>query len=97
MILAAVNYAEGKGPPPPDLLTAFAARRWGALPEAGGLRDQPAGELDRMSATLNAFDAWSAWMNRDPEPATEWVKANPEMWKLVQGLMGLKNDGRGEQ
>jgi hypothetical protein len=89
MILAAVKYAEGKGPPPPELELALAAERWGTLPETGGLRDQHAGEVQRMTTALNAFRAWQTWMTRTVGDEGNWTKAHPYEWRWVEIVRGL--------
>jgi hypothetical protein len=52
--------------------------RWHALPEPGGLLDQPAGLMERMTAALNvvntlrarnASENWAQWMNDNPDAA----------------------------
>lgn len=56
MIRAAVRHAKKEGPPPPELNLVFQWRTWGVLPNSGGLRDQRAGDLDRMLSVANAYD-----------------------------------------
>jgi len=58
LIQAAVETAEGDGIPPPELALAWECRRYpGALPEAGGIYDQPAAVMYRMAVLLNVYDA----------------------------------------
>ena len=48
--------AEGDGPPPPELRLAWQCQRWGGLPDAGGIYDQDALTLYRMSSLGNVYD-----------------------------------------
>jgi len=75
MILAAAACADSEGPPPPELVLAQNARFWNKLPEPGGLRDQRAGELQRMTAALNVYETirgfhasnnWEQWGRTNP-------------------------------
>ena len=88
MILAAAACADGKGPPPPELELAWQARAWGTLPEPGGLRDQRAGELQRMAAALNTHDAWGA--RRRHTNWVRWAKESPESWRIVLFVQRLR-------
>jgi len=51
-----VIAAEGDGPPPPELRLAWQCQRWGGLPDAGGIYDQDALTLYRMSSLSNVYD-----------------------------------------
>lgn len=88
MILAAAACAEGKGPPPPELEQAWQARNWRALPEPGGLRDQRVGELRRMAAVVNVYDAVCS--HRRSTNWAEWAKRNPEMFRLINTVQRLR-------
>jgi len=91
MILAAAACAEGDGPPPPELELGWQARRWpGALPEVGGLRDQRAGELRRIAAALNVYDAIKSW--RGSTDWVRWKQAHPEQWKTVARVIVLREE-----
>ena len=69
----------------PHLLNyALQADRWGALPEAGGLRDQPAGMLDKMATLRNIWNLWQAYHN-SPSPA-EWAGNNPHLWDKLASI-----------
>lgn len=88
MILAAAACADGKGPPPPELELAWQARAWSTLPEPGGLRDQRAGELQRMAAVLNTYDAWRA--RTQHANWAKWAKESPESWRIVSYVLKLR-------
>ena len=60
MIADVVHMAQGyDAQMPPELRTAFDVRRWGTLPEAGGLYDQSARLMYRMSLFDNVYKAVS--------------------------------------
>jgi len=88
MILAVALCAEGQGPPPPELRLAWQARMWSTLPEPGGLRDQRAGEIQRMAAAWNTYQAIRSW--RRSSDWSGWAARNPEDWRLVQYVLELR-------
>ena len=53
-----VRFCEGLAPPPADLKRLLDWRTFGVLPNAGGQRDQVAGELDKMNEAGALYDAW---------------------------------------
>lgn len=59
MIEAVVDFIDYGDPPPPELPIAFKVDQWGTLPDAGGLYDQDAGLLGRMTVYLNIYRAVS--------------------------------------
>lgn len=84
---AAAEYADEGGEPPPDLKMAMMCSRWNCLPYEGGLMDQPAGMIARMSVVKNIYDACKARMSyRDKEGQTnvvEWGNNNPEAAEML--------------
>lgn len=90
IILAAADYAEGRGQPPEELLLAWDCRTFGALPEAGGVRDQPAGLLRRMRQALGVFNAFRSWKAREAAKEDEWVERHPTEWQIVQSVIGFR-------
>ena len=94
MILAAAAHAEDakKNAPPPELSLAFRAEQWGVLPEPGGLRDQRIGELDRMTAAMNAYRAMKGYRDCKPEDRSEWRKNNPQAWDIYLDILDLRKD-----
>jgi hypothetical protein len=59
---------------------ALQCQRWGALPEPGGIYDQPAKLLEKMAILLNVFEATRAYMSAaDP---TVWASRQPAAWEL---------------
>jgi len=65
-------------------------QQWNALPVAGGILDQPAGLVDRMSIALNTYNAMSAWHKRDVKKDGEFVRNYPDTWRIVQAVMELR-------
>lgn len=88
MILAVADTAEGTGPPPPELVLAWQALRWHALPEAGGLRDQRAGEVAKMEAVLSTYDAVRSW--HASANWAKWAARFPHHWAVVQNVITLR-------
>ncbi len=83
MILAAAECGRNpKAPPPYELRLAWQAIGYHALPEPGGILDQPAGLLDRMTHACNAWQAYRSYSQRDPYKTEEWIKANPSLHAL---------------
>lgn len=94
MILAAAACADGKTAPPPELVLAWQCQTWGTLPEPGGIRDQRIGELERMTACLNAYDAM-----RKRALSKNWVelaKSDPHTMKIVNYVMELRRAVKGD-
>jgi hypothetical protein len=75
---------------PPELTYALQHRRWGALPEAGGLRDQPAGMLSKMAHLSAVYSGIKAYY--DAANAASWADANPDLWELVSHARKLYNE-----
>lgn len=88
MMLAAADYGEGNGDPPPELELVFRCRRWNSLPEAGGLNDQPAGLIQRMSVAENVYQAFHGMTNAND--LAKWSDANPQMVKLLEAVYRLR-------
>ncbi len=85
MIRAAIRYAEEKGPPPPELTQVLQWRTWGVLPNAGGTRDQRAGDLNRMLFAANVYDVWK--MHKEGG----LKKMTPVQVKALRGLKDFMN------
>lgn len=84
-------YAEGKGDLPHELELAFYARDFGALPEAGGIYDQPAGLLRRMKNAMDIYNLWREWKSLTAETTGNWIKRNKERWAVVQEIMRMRD------
>ena len=76
---------------PHELDLAFYARDIGALPEAGGIYDQPAGLLRRMRIAYNIFVAWSDWKRLPADKIGDWITAYPGRHEIVQMILEARN------
>jgi len=82
------DAAENKGAPPPELTLAWSCKQWQTLPEPGGRRDQRAGELERMSAAINTYDAIRAF--RASKNWAEFAKRNPGAMAAIARVRELR-------
>ena len=94
-MLAAAAAAEGIGGMPAELELALQCERWGALPEPGGLLDQPMGLLARMSAALNVYNALKSEQQRGKATLTEWSRSNPAAWHVVARIEKMRLNQNG--
>lgn len=88
-MLEVVAYYEGEMPSPPELEYQFLFERVGVLPNAGGLRDQVVGEIDRMLACRRIYNLWEIY-RRDP---VRWTSLSSNDWAdivLIQKLRDLR-------
>ena len=96
--MAAAYAADKKGPvpegpiPPPALEMAWQCERWGALPNHGGLRDQPVRLMRDMTATANVYSAISTW--RRSKNWAEFQKDNPKVWEIVSYVLKRRKNAR---
>jgi hypothetical protein len=94
MILAAAAHAkDANNPPPRELTLAWQAKNWNVLPNAGGLRDQRIGELERMAAVLNAYNAWSAFIRS--KNYVEFHRNHPREMEIVTKIIELQKETGG--
>lgn len=93
MIRAAAACAEGKAPPPPELVLAWQCDRWHALPYSGGVLDQPAGLLGRMLQLLNVYETMRSWHLRRAGEEKDWIEAHPQGWEIVRQIERLRRNG----
>jgi hypothetical protein len=92
MILAAAACAEDHGDAPRELRWVFEHDRWGALPNAGGLLDQPAGAVQRMTACENVYRALRFYAEHGPEPGqlAAWRESHTDIWTIVRHVEELR-------
>lgn len=91
MILAAADYAEDvpDSSPPPDLRLMQHCHQFpGALPEPGGLRDQPAGLLTRMRYLDGVYRVLRSL--HEAKSRSKWAERNPDGWKLKLAIDKLR-------
>lgn len=64
-------------------------QKYSTLPEAGGMRDQPAGDIERMTAASNVYNAVASWhrMFHGGGDIRRWQKHNASDWKTTQEWM----------
>lgn len=74
--------------PPYVLYLAWHCHRWGALPIAGGVLDQPAGLLDKMAFAENIYNTIKSYEAVPPTKVVEWIQSNPDAWNLIVRLTG---------
>ena len=94
-MLAAADAAEGVGGMPAELELGLQCERWNALPEPGGLLDQPLGLLQRMGAAVNVYKAFVSERQRGNVTLTEWSRRDPGAWRTLASVekMRRKQDG----
>ena len=85
-----VRSAEGKAPPPDELKEWWLCEELHVLPEAGGLRDQPAGLLTKMQYIGTVYRAIRTWNDREPGKEKEFVDAYPDLWQVIQRVMEME-------
>lgn len=88
-IIEAADCAVGGGKPPRLLVMAWDCKRWGALPEGGGLLDQPAGLLGKMATIENVYDAHRGVYGSSN--IVEYGKQNPGAISIVGKVRRLEN------
>lgn len=89
------QFGPDEHPPPPELKLAWQTREYGVLPEAGGLRDQPAGLLDRMDAayhTHRAVKAWARAFYHGSGSFNQWAQKNEDVWRVVKEYHKYKEE-----
>ena len=52
--------------PPDELVLAWNCERWNSLPYGGGLLDQPAGLMDKLSLLSKVHNAYKVFRNKKP-------------------------------
>jgi len=63
------------------------------LPEAGGIRDQGAGELGKMSIVLSIYDAIRSYNDNEGKDVGEWIKQHKnDAWRIVKRVNELRNE-----
>lgn len=93
-MLAAAEYGEdGEKAPPPELELAFSCHRWNTLPEAGGLLDQPAGMMRRMSIVENIYNAFHGL--RQAKDYAKFGDDNPQAMRVIENIYKLRKEHGG--
>lgn len=68
---------------------AWHCERWAALPEAGGLLDQPAGLLTQMTAAVNVYNAFKTLARGNN--IMQLAKEQPHILKIVTQVEKLED------
>lgn len=87
--------AEGDGSPPDELVEWWQCEELHVLPEAGGLRDQPAGLMHRLRTLGHVYRALKAWKDRGEGSSSEtsemrFARMYPDYWQVVQRVMEME-------
>jgi len=83
-----VDFADGEGEPPPLLDLGLRCKQWGTLPEPGGLLDQPAGLIAKMTHAVNVYENWSAYLRAERSGDAARMKANdPQFERFVNEIL----------
>ena len=91
MILAVADYVDEKIESPPiELKYAWQSRTYGGLPNAGGLRDQPAGMMLRMTAAYNVWNAHIKYKSAEFDP--KWISSNKDMWNIISEVAIIRDN-----
>ncbi len=64
------------------------ASNWNSLPEPGGLLDQPAGLIHKMTVLRNVHDAVKAF--RSAKNIAEWCDLHPDAWRIVENVLNIR-------
>lgn len=84
--------SDDNGETPPDLALGFRIQRWGHLPKAGGLDDQPPGLMDRVTTLLNVYEAHSAYRRAllNQVNMHKWEADNPQAARIMAAVRELE-------
>lgn len=86
-ILDVAAYAEGEGPPPPELEAALLCESYGP-PWDGGFMAWPARPFVLMRAARNFYHAYNAYRRATDKVA--WIDANPDAWDVAELVVALR-------
>ncbi len=67
-------------------------KQWG-LKRAGGLDDQPAGLMDKITIALNTYNAMKSFLQNKNNFA-EWAERNPSFMDIWLEVKGLRKNGK---
>ena len=77
-----------------ELRMAWQCERWHALPEQGGLLDQPAGMMQRMAAMLNVYNAFKTFKASSGN-LMALANSQPQVLTLVRDIERMENEHDG--
>ena len=93
--MAVVDYINEKDRLPPALNYAFQAHEYQALPNKGGLREQPVKLLSHMRIAYNVWRAVSDYLAA-PKSA-EWAQKNRSQWQIAAEALSLAEKSKSKQ
>lgn len=100
LILAAADFAEGKGPPPWEYAALIDMRDLGIGYLAGGLRDQPAGMLDKArlyELVIESIRRWNSMTLRQFDKVATRSMRDTVTWVLQLRREKAKEQRKGER
>lgn len=69
--------------PPPELELGWQVDRFHALPDAGGLLDQPFGLMEKLRVATDIYKGYNAYINRPMGDDAKWIREHPEYMRAV--------------
>ena len=73
---------------PPELEKGLRCERWGVLPRAGGIDDQPAKIMIGMETALFVYHTFKARKRATDKGA--WYKANPDLARFLLDIEKMR-------
>lgn len=66
------------------------------MDEGGGLLDQPAGLVDRVTALMNVYEAWADYLAnqgtaQDPDRLIRWTRERPAKMKIIAMVQRMRD------
>lgn len=83
-----MDSVEESAPSPPELDMAFMVEKYHALPDAGGLYEQDARLMRRMSGVMNIYKALSRWRTLTGKQVHQLTEGERKILRLLKD-MGL--------
>ena len=81
-----MDSTEGDGDPPPDLTLALMCRNWSTLPDEGGMYDQDARVMKRMSGVLSIHNALTRWRTLTGKQIHQLTEGERKILKMLKDL-----------
>jgi hypothetical protein len=81
-----VDSVENDGDPPPELSLALMCQRWKTLPDAGGMYEQDARVIKRMSGVLSIHGAINRWRTLTGKNIHQLTEGERRILKMLKDL-----------
>lgn len=94
-MLASADAAEGIGAMPAELELGLLCERWKALPNPGGVLDQPVGLLARMSTAVSVYRAIQSEQAKGDMTLVEFSRRYPDAWRTIARVDKLRRNNNG--